>query len=166
MFAAPALMATYPDAKFVQLHRNPIDAVASVSSLVTILRRVFSNNVDPVQIGQDAMIYWSDALKTFTAVRDNLSPDKICDLYYDDVRRDPIAVTNRIYQHFGWKLDAAVEQKMRAVLAEQNSRNGVHRYNAAYFQLSGTNGFTDYCQRFGFAPSSPVRSAERAEAVA
>lgn len=167
MFAAPALIATYPDAKFVQLHRNPIDAVASVSSLVTILRRVFSDKVDPVQIGQDAMIYWSDALKTFTAVRDNLPPERICDLYYEDVRRDPIAVTKRIYEHFDWKLEAEVEQKMRAVLAEQNSRgNGVHRYNAAYFQLSGKNGFAEYCERFGFAPSTAMRSTERAEAAA
>ena len=56
---------------------------------------------------------------------------------------------------------------MRATLAEQNSRsNGVHRYNAAYFQLQGTNGFAEYCQRFGFATSNAVRQTERAEAAA
>src|SRR5581483_3328314 len=43
MFAAPALLSIYPDARFVQLHREPLEAVASVSSLVTILRRVFSD---------------------------------------------------------------------------------------------------------------------------
>src|SRR5690242_5949479 len=142
MFAAPVLMATYPDARFVQLHRDPVDAVASVSSLVTILRRVFSDNVDPIQIGQDAMIYWSDALKTFMGVRDNLPQERICDLYYDDVRRDPIAVAKRIYEHFNWQLAPEVEQRMRAVLREQNSRgNGTHRYSAAYFQLGRTNRF-------------------------
>ncbi|HWY75208.1 MAG TPA: sulfotransferase, partial [Verrucomicrobiae bacterium] len=65
MFAARALLSIYPDAKFVQLHRDPIEAVASVSSLVTILRRVFSDMVDPVQVGKDAMVYWAEALKTF-----------------------------------------------------------------------------------------------------
>lgn len=167
MFAASALMATYPDARFVQLHRDPIDAVASVSSLVTILRRVFSDEVDPIQIGQDAMIYWSDALKIFTSVRDSLPQERICDLYYDDVRRDPIAVAKRIYQHFDWRLESAVEQRMGAILAEQNSRsNGTHRYNAAYFQLRGTNRFAEYCERFGFTSSTAVRSTERAEAAA
>ena len=167
MFAAPALMATYPDAKFVQLHRDPIDAVASVSSLVTILRRVFSDIVDPIQIGRDAMIYWSDAVKTFMSVRDNLSPQRVCDLYYEDVRRDPISVAKRIYKHFDWKLEPAVEQRMGVILAEQNSRgNGVHRYNADYFELSGTNGFAEYCDRFGFTASMALRSTERAEAAA
>jgi hypothetical protein len=165
MFAAPALLSTYPDSRFVQLHRDPIDAVASVSSLVTILRRVFSDTVDPVQIGQDAMVYWSDALKTFTSVLDTLPSDRVCDLYYNDIRRDPIAAAKRVYEYFGWELPPEVEQQMRAILAEQNSRhNGVHRYNAAYFQLSGMNGFAEYCDRFGLR-SSELRQEERAEAA-
>jgi len=167
MFFAPALLSIYPDAKFVQLHRDPIDAVASVSSLVTILRRVFSDSVDPIQVGQDAMVYWSDALKTFMQVRDQLPADRVCDLHYEEVRRDPIAAAQRVYEHFDWKLQPEAEQKMRATLAEQNSRsNGVHRYDAAYFQLKGTNGFAEYCERFGFATSKAIRPAERAEAAA
>src|SRR6202022_38359 len=54
MFAAPALLSIYPDARFIQIHRDPIEAVASVSSLVTILRCVFSDAVNPVLIGRDA----------------------------------------------------------------------------------------------------------------
>src|SRR4029077_16031936 len=123
MFAAAALLSTYPDSRFVQLHRDPIDAVASVSSLVTILRRVFSDTVDPIQVAQDAMVYWSDALKTFTSVRNTLPSDRVCDLYYNDIRRDPIAAAKRVYEHFGWKLHPEVEQQMRTILAEQNSRH-------------------------------------------
>ncbi|HLW35835.1 MAG TPA: sulfotransferase [Chthoniobacterales bacterium] len=167
MFFAPALLSIYPDAKFVQLHRDPIDAVASVSSLVTILRRVFSDSVDPAQVGQDAMMYWSDAVKAFLGVRDKLPADRVCDLYYDQVRGDPIAATRHVYEYFDWKLQPETEQKMRVTLAEQNSRTtGAHRYNAAYFQLQGTNGFADYCQRFGFATSNASRKTERAEAAA
>ena len=167
MFAAPALLSIYPDAKFIQLHRNPIEAVASVSSLVTILRRDFSDMVDPVQIGKDAIVYWADALKTFMEVRDTLPSDRVCDLYYDNVRRDAIAATKRVYEHFDWKLEPQVEQKMRATLAEQNSRsNGVHRYSAAYFQLKGLNGFTEYCARFGLTPPEVIQSTKRAEATA
>jgi len=164
MFAAPALLSTYPDAKFVQLHRDPIEAVASVSSLVTILRRVFSDSVDPIQVGRDAMVYWSDAVKTFMRVRDQLPSDRICDLHYDEVRRDPIAATKRVYKFFGWQLKAEIEKRMRTVLAEQSS-NGVHRYSADYFQLEGTNGFSEYCERFGVAVSESAPQRERAEAA-
>jgi sulfotransferase family protein len=167
MFFASALLAIYPDAKFVQLHRHPIDAVASVSSLVTILRRVFSDSVDRVQIGQDAMVYWSEAVKTFLGVRDKLPADRVCDLRYEEVRRDPIAATRRVYEYFDWKFEPQVEQKMRVTLAEQNSRNnGTHRYSAASFELKGLNGFADYCERFGFTTSNTVRRNERAEATA
>ncbi|HWY75737.1 MAG TPA: hypothetical protein VN281_08970, partial [Verrucomicrobiae bacterium] len=87
--------------------------------------------------------------------------------YYDNVRRDAIAATKRVYEHFDWKLEPQVEQKMRTTLAEQNSRsNGVHRYSAAYFQLKGLNGFTEYCTRFGLTPPEIVQSTKRAEATA
>jgi len=167
MFSAPTLLSTYPDARFVQIHRDPVEAVASVSSLVTILRRVFSDDVDPIQIGRDAMSYWAQALKTFLRVRDQLPPECVCDLRYDDVRRDPIAVARSVYRHFGWPLSSEIEDRMRAVLTRQSAQtNGVHRYNTAYFRLDGMNGFADYCERFGFSPRAPTEEDERAEAAA
>jgi hypothetical protein len=162
MFAAPALLSIYPDARFVQIHRDPIEAVASVSSLVTILRRVFSDDVDPIQIGRDAMSYWAQALKTFMRTRDQLPADQVCDLRYDDIRRDPIAAARQVYRHFGWEFSSEIETRMRAILVRQNSHsNGVHRYHAAYFRLESMNGFADYCQRFGFS-----QSGERSEVAA
>jgi hypothetical protein len=164
MFAAPALLSTYPDAKFVQLHREPVDAVASVSSLVTILRRVFSDVVDPIQIGADAMVYWSEALKTFLRVRDQY-PNRVCDLYYEEVRRDPVGAARRIYEFFGWSLEPKVEKEMRAVLSQQNG-NGEHRYDAKYFGLNGTEAFAEYCERFGLNGFQPIKKRERVEAAA
>jgi len=55
MFALPTLLAVYPDALFVQTHRAPLDAMASVSSLITILRRVFSDAVDPQMVCRAAV---------------------------------------------------------------------------------------------------------------
>jgi Sulfotransferase family len=167
MFAAPALLSIYPDARFVQIHRDPMEAVASVSSLVTILRRVFSDVVDPVQIGRDALTYWAQALKTFMHARDQLPPDRLCDLRYDDVRRDPIAAAQRVYQHFGWPFSAAIESRMRVTLAEQASQtNGVHRYDPTHFKLDSMNGFAEYCERFGFPSAASSENEERAAAAA
>src|SRR5262249_51638363 len=136
MFAMPALLSIYPDARFVQIHRDPLEAVASVSSLVTILRRVFSGSVDPVRVGHDALIYWAQALKTFLRARDRLPASRVCDLQYADLCRDPIVATRHVYQHFGWSLSKTTEERIRASLARQTSQtNGVHRYDAAYFRL-------------------------------
>jgi hypothetical protein len=166
MFAAPALLSIYPDARFVQLHRDPIEAVASVSSLVTILRRVFSDSVDPVQIGQDALAYWAQALKTFSRARDQLPESRVCDVYYGDVRKDPIAAAKKVYAHYGWSFPANLEERMRRVLTQQSTHaNGTHRYDAAYFRLGGLNGFEEYCERFRFSKARPVRE-ERDEVAA
>src|SRR5437016_2750955 len=155
MFAAPALLSIYPDARFVQIHRDPIEAVASVSSLVTILRQVFSDAADPVQIGRDALTYWSQALQTFMRARDQLLPHRVRDLRYDDVRRDPIGAAGHVYEHFGWKFTREIQERMAIVLTQQNSQsNGAHKYDTAYFRLQGMNGFADYCERFGFSMSA------------
>ena len=167
MFAATALLSTYSDARFVQIHREPIEAVASVSSLVTILRRVFSDEVDPVEVGRDALTYWAQALKTFMRVREQLPPQRICDLRYDDVRRDPIAAARRVYQYFDWPFSPEIEKRMRVTLAEQASQtNGVHRYDANHFKLNEMNGFAEYCEQFGFSSSVSREEEERAEAAA
>jgi len=167
MFAPGTLLLIYPDARFVHVHRDPIEAVASVSSLVTILRRVFSDAVDPVQIGRDAMVYWSEALKTFMQARDQLPASRICDLRYSEIRRDPIAAAHRVYEHFGWTPSLDTEDRMRAVLAHQAlHQNGVHRYDASQFRLDGASGFAEYSQRFGFTSQDSGEPTEFTEAAA
>jgi hypothetical protein len=166
MFAAPALLSIYPDARVIQLHRDPLEAVASVSSLVTILRRVFSDSVDPVQVGQDAAVYWAHALKTFMCERDQLPPSRVCDVHYADLRRDQIAAARDVYEYFGWPFTNETESRMGAALAQQTSHtNGVHRYDAAYFRLGKLNDFEEYCERFGLS-ASLAKGNDPAEAAA
>lgn len=150
MFSPRTLLSIYPDAHFVQTHRDPIEAISSVSSLVCILRGVFSDSVDPVQIGRDAVDYWVDALKNFISERDRLPAGRVCDLHYAEIRRDPIAAVRSIYEYFGWTLEPETEQRMRAVLASQpRNRSGSHRYHPSQFGLGDASPFNDYCERFG-----------------
>src|SRR6516162_7027952 len=104
MFALPALLSVYPDALFVQTHRTPVEAMASVSSLVTILRSAFSDGVDPFTIYREAIQYWSETMDKFLNERDRLSGQRICDVKYDQICCDPIVAVRQIYDHFGWPL--------------------------------------------------------------
>src|ERR1043166_5771583 len=88
MFALPSLLAVYPDALFVQTHRAPLDAMASVSSLITILRRVFSDAVDPLTVCREAIDYWSETLDRFSQERGRLAEHRICDVSYVEIRRN------------------------------------------------------------------------------
>jgi len=155
MFAMPALLSIYPDALFVQTHRTPVDAMASVSSLVTILRSAFSDAVDPIMVCREAIHYWSETMHKFLNERDRLASNRICDVEYDEISRDPIAAVRRIYDHFGWSLSQNAEQRMRTLVASHAERQpGNHRYHLSQFGSSAEevlDAFAPYCQRFGLS---------------
>lgn len=161
MFAMPALLSVYPDALFVQTHRTPVDAMASVSSLVTILRGAFSDAVDPFIVGREAIDYWSETMKKFLRERDRLENNRIYDIQYDEIRHEPIRAVRRIYEYFGWSLSHEAEQRMRVLVASQAKRPSAnHRYDLPQFGSSAgevLSVFATYCQRFGLAQPSGVQ---------
>jgi hypothetical protein len=167
MFTLPTLLAVYPDALFVQTHRAPLDAMASVSSLITILRRVFSDAVDPLTVCREAIDYWSTTLDRFLRDRDRLTEHRICDVNYVEIRRDPLAVVRRIYAHFDWSLSHKMEQRMRRALTSQlQERYRLHRYDLSQFgvqEAESATRFAAYCDRFGLAVRRKRTSDARAE---
>src|SRR5438105_7335107 len=156
VFAMPALLSIYPDALFVQTHRTPVDAMASVSSLVTILRSAFSDAVDPFTVCREAIHYWSETMHKFLNERDRLASNRICDVEYDEISRDPIAAVRRIYAHFDWSLSQQAEHRMHALVVSHAQRQlGNHRYHLSQFGSSAEevlSAFAPYCQRFGLSP--------------
>src|SRR2546423_2219018 len=170
MFAMPTLMSVYPDALFVQTHRTPIDAMASVSSLVTILRNAFSDAVDPFIVCREAIDYWAETMDKFLSERDRLAGNRICDIQYDEIRREPIDAVRRIYEYFGWTLSREAEQRMRVLVANQAERQSAnHRYDLSQFGSSAQevlSVFATYCQRFGLAQTSGVQQKQVARSVA
>jgi hypothetical protein len=170
MFAMPALLSVYPDALFVQTHRTPVDAMASVSSLVTILRSAFSDAVDSFTVSREAIHYWSETMKKFLRERDRLANNRICDIQYDEIRCEPIRAVRRIYEYFGWPLSHEAERRMRVLVASQARRQSAnHRYDLSEFGSSPEEvlrKFGTYCQRFSFAQASGVQQKQAARFVA
>ena len=170
MSAMPALLSVYPDALFVQTHRTPLDSMASVSSLMTILRSAFSDAVDPVTLCREAIDYWSDAIGKFLPERDRLADNRICDIKYDEIRCDPISAAGRIYEYFGWSLSREAEQRMRSLVASQAERlSANHRYDLSQFGFTAAevlHAFAPYCQRFGFWHSAGAQQKQAARSIA
>jgi hypothetical protein len=170
MFAMPALLSVYPDALFVQTHRTPVDSMASVSSLVTILRSAFSDAVDPSIVCREAIDYWSETMDKFLCERDRLAHNRICDIQYDEIRGEPIGAVRRIYDYFGWILSREAEQRMHVLVASQAERQSAnHRYHLSQFGSSAQevlSVFATYCERFGLAQPSVVQKKQAARSVA
>ncbi len=170
LFALPTLLSIYPNARFLQTHREPLEAITSVASLITILRRVFSDAVNPNDVGRDALNYWASTMMKFLADRDRLPADRIFDLSYRDIRRDPIEAMERVYEYFDWDFSGETKQRMQSVLANQPpQQNGFHRYKASQFGLDPEEvmeRFGIYRTRFGLAEERRVPKSAPSQSFA
>lgn len=154
LFALEALLAVYPDARIIQMHRHPLQVVASVASLDAVLRRAFSHRVNLKEIGAEALQQWAYGVESAMQVRhsDHAAPGRFFDAYYTDLVREPISTVRRIYAHFGLRFTDELETRMRRFLAEHpKDQYGVHRYSPAQFGLDPdavATAFRAYLSRF------------------
>ena len=158
LWALDALLAVYPDARIVQTHRDPVQVVASLTSLVTLLRGLASDDVDPVAIGAEWTARLAAGLERAMAARARaLPPDvRVFDMQFADLLRDEIGMVRRIYAHFDLELSAEAESRMRRFLAENpRDKHGRHRYTLAAAGLDPATErrrYAAYRERFAVPP--------------
>ena len=154
----PALFATYPDANVVMTHRDPVEVVASVTSLHVVLRQSFSRHVDPLQVGPEVAAMLADDIRCGVDARATgaVPADRFVDVWYAELMADPLAVVRRIYRHFDLTLSDAAERAMRDYLATHpKDRHGPHVYTLAEFGLEAARERErnrSYLDRFGVRP--------------
>jgi hypothetical protein len=97
--------------------------------------------------------------------RDRLPNNRICDIQYDEIRREPIRAIRRIYEYFGWSLPHEAERRMRVLVASQAKRQSAnHRYDLSQFGASADqvlSAFALYCKRFGLAQPTVCSRSKR-----
>lgn len=119
-----ALMATYPDALFIQTHRTPNEAMASWCSLVARARSVVMEPLQAERTGAEQLEFMSDMMNGATRFRlDHPELEhRWFDLAYPDLTREPMATIREIYDRFGWALDPSAEAAMHSWLQQQEER--------------------------------------------
>jgi hypothetical protein len=156
------LFATYPDANVIVTHRDPLEVVASVTSLHVVLRQAFSRDVDPLLVGPEVAAMLADDIRCGFADREaGCAPaERFLDVWYSELMEDPLAVVQCIYRHFDLPLSEAVMQAMRRYLATNpKDQHGPHRYGLDEFGLDPRverARYRTYVERFGTPPSVGV----------
>ncbi len=132
-----ALYRVFPDARIVWTHRDPYEALASLFSMKSAswMRNTGDPNVEwlrehyPRQLGEH--------VNRPMRLRERIGQDKIFDLYYGDMLRDPIGVMQRLYAWAGDEFTPQAEAAMRQWLADNpQGRFGKHSYNLEQFGLT------------------------------
>jgi hypothetical protein len=146
-----ALFAAFPDARIAMTHRDPVQTVPSLASLVRTLYVLGSDSVDRLEIGAHWGRRWARALERAIAARARCE-DRFLDIYYDDLVADPMGEVRRIYAHAGLELTSFAEAQMRRWAVEnERDRRPVHAYTLeefGYTQAGLRRDFAAYCARF------------------
>jgi LPS sulfotransferase NodH len=135
LWAMEALLEAIPDCRLVQTHRNPVEFIASISSLVYHMRRISEPEIRKEAVGRQQLDAWARILEMNMISRKRL-PNRVFDIHFETFSRDPIGTLRRIYEHFDLLWTLETERNVRA-WAEQNRKDqhGAHRYSALEYGI-------------------------------
>jgi hypothetical protein len=135
-YAMETVAAAYPDAVFVQTHRDPARCIASTLSLTECLSGTFTDHDFHDRIAQDWPEWLARVLDGIVEYRAAHGDDRFVDIAYQDLLEDPIGCVRRIYEAVGRELTAEAEAAMKAHTDEHvQHRFGRHTYSLAEFGL-------------------------------
>ena len=136
-----ALCEAYPDARFIQTHRDPKQFMGSWNSMVARIRSRSSAPRPPREFGAEQLAFMGDMLNKAARFREAHPElrDRWVDVNYQDLVRDPLAVMRHVYDRFDWNLG---QETMDSMLgweqrqAEKRRAETRHSYQLQDFGLT------------------------------
>lgn len=125
MLDLPTLMNTFPDAKLIFMHRDPIKTVGSVMSLMWSYAVQHTDLPCRAQIRDVWMDFYEQMARRCIASREHIPAAQQLDIHYADMNRDWRAVMRRVYDFAGMEFTPEAENAMAAWLAE-SEKEGLH----------------------------------------
>jgi len=107
--ALPLVFATYPDARVVITHRDPLRVVGSLADTMATLHWMHSDLVAHEILIEFLCMGLELQMDAVTKERDSgkLPENQIADIGYRDLIRDPIGTLRRLYEE--WELDLSAD---------------------------------------------------------
>ncbi len=131
LWALENLMVEYPDACLVQTHRDPLQILSSLTSLLTTLRALASDRIDPHDIAREWSELNAQAYDASIDARESglIDPSRVIDIHFAEFRADPFASIRRIYEKFDIDYTPAADRLMRAYLeTHSDEEHGRHTH--------------------------------------
>lgn len=116
LFSLQELLTVFPDAMVIRTHRDPVEAIPSISNLIFSARRAFcGDKANREDVGRREMEVWAQALERAKAARAK-SANRFVDVEFRDFTRDQMATIRAIYAKLDLTLSAETEEAMLAWL--------------------------------------------------
>jgi len=160
MWGLEHLLATYPDARIVFTHRDPVKTMTSYASLTALVRSMGSDEVDNFEIAEDWTARIKRVLEHAIEVRSNTEAPQALfyDMHFQDFIADPFAEVERIYSAFDLPMTDYGATAMKDFIADNpKGKHGIHRYAPEEFGVVPEKireAFGPYLKRFGLEPEA------------
>lgn len=157
------LVATYPDACFVQTHREPARTIPSAANLVHTIQVLNKPDRDPRDTGRVAATLFGACLERSTAARaaDPSLDARILDVAYADTVTDPVGQVRRIHEHFDLPFSEGHATRIQEHMSSNSEAGqGPSRFRVEDYGLDTTallESFPEYRERFSHLLVEPTR---------
>lgn len=138
LWSLEEMLAAYPDARLIQTHRDPLKTASSLSSLISTLRAMGSDAVDPAAIAKQWMRWNTAGVNASARARQDglIAPDQVIDVSFYEFMDAPLEQVQRIYDFFELELSPRVRTRMQDYLNTHTAdQHGTHRYDFHDFGL-------------------------------
>jgi len=139
MSSLAELLRTYPDARVVFTHRDPVESVPSMAGLAACFRMLTSPVRDADEIGARVLPMLRRMREAGHAVRAQwpAQAQPFIDIEYGELVRAPLATVRRILLHFGMaEAEGTGDAVLRYLRQQQKQRAPPIRYTCAQFGFS------------------------------
>lgn len=131
------LLKIYPDARLVWTHRDPFAATGSFCSLMTLSNRGSSEKNHADWIAENYPWQAKEHADRIMASRDRIGHDRVIDVHYGELMRNPIPEMKKLYKALGDDFTTEARAGMQAWLDDNpQEKFGKHEYKLAQFGLS------------------------------
>jgi hypothetical protein len=150
---ADLIAETFPNAKLIFTHREPVNQLCSITSLAYKFRQLYAAPGDKKATGAEHLRYWSSFMERAMRACDRVPPDRLLHVRYQDTLTNPIQAIRDIYDFCGIEFTPAAEKSIR-LYDERNHQHqhGKHDYTLEEFGLTREGieaAFADYLAKFG-----------------
>lgn len=130
MLNLPTLLKTFPDARLVFMHRDPVKTVGSILSLSWSYAVQHTDQPCRAWIRDTWMDFYEQMARRCIQAREHIPAAQQLDVQYEDMNRDWRTQLRRVYEFAGLEFSAEAENGMAAWLAESKREglHGGHRY--------------------------------------
>jgi hypothetical protein len=149
------VFAEYPDAKVIHTHRDPRRFIASLVSLLAVLRFTRSDHVDVATLGPMMELTYQMFLEQVIDQRSDgtIPNDRIVDSHFLDLMADPVVSLRRLYAELELEWPTNHDRIVVDYLAAKpKGKHGEHRYAFADVGLdegSVRTTFARYIEHYG-----------------